>query len=349
MADNGAFSLEKFIGNLGGDNRRVSKGYMYEVTFNFNKLNPQMKPMISVDTNKLTFFCTDANIPGWRADTASTSIYGVKYEVITRIEQDPLWITFMSDILHKIPSAFMHDLKLNSAGSMFGKTSSPTGLNSYSPRYKKDSEFETTINILDEEFNQIARYNFSNCILKTVQQMTLGVANREPSKVTIEIVYEHVKFEHLSGHSRPAVQNVNYIAPQGIYALNPNAPIMSTIQNTGDPSAPTSSTAWGSLQGILTTTKSAYSTYQNIQSRISTVRSAVNTGRNIPNQVTGVVGSFGNYNWNSTQGVLNSAGNLNRSILKTTQVVGRMNITINNLPARSAPVFSWNSKQGGWF
>ena len=187
------FSLQNFIAALGSQGRRIGRGYLYEVTFNFNKIEPTIKNIapLSEDIQRtLTFFCSSAILPGWRADTQRVTIYSIPYEIVTRLEQDPIWLTFNADILHKIPNTFLSGLK--SAPQRFsvfgGGPNSP-----FAPRYKNEYQFTVEMKILDENFYPVAKYRFMNSFLKTVQLIQLGTDNKNIPQVTTEIVYEYVE------------------------------------------------------------------------------------------------------------------------------------------------------------
>lgn len=200
------FTFQNFIAELGKDGRRLGRSYLYEVTFWFNKISPDLKSHIPLDeelNKKLTFFCTDAMIPGWRANTEQASIYGLPYEVVTNIQQDPLWISFNADILHRIPHTFMSGLKDSSQPfSIFGQ-----GINSpLVPKYKSEYQFNIDITILDEANDYVAKYEFINSFIKTVQLIQLGVDNKAVPKVTVEIIYERVKTNLETDHSRPTIK-----------------------------------------------------------------------------------------------------------------------------------------------
>jgi len=204
------FSMLDFIAELGSDSKRVAKGYLYEVAFTFGKLSPELKPTAPVDDNvlrKLTFFCSSANIPGYRSDTQRASIYGLPYEVVTRIEQDPLWLSFYADILHKIPNLFFAGIKAGpQAFSVYGDNGEGTNdLAPYTPRYKTDYQFNIDLSILDENFKAVSIYKFTECFIKTVQQVALGAGNNNVPEVTIEIIYERVTSQLVGGHSRATV------------------------------------------------------------------------------------------------------------------------------------------------
>lgn len=199
------FSHQGFIAELNNDRRRIGRSYLYEVVFNFNKLTPTtMKsiPPLTLDLErKLTFFCSDAMIPGWRASTERGKIYGLPYEVVTGLEQDPLWLSFNSDIMHKIPNIFLSGIKdTPQRFSTFG-----AGANTpYAPRYKSEYQFGIDLYILDDQFNRIATYNFINSFIKTVQMIQLGADNKGIPKVTVEIVYERVSSELARQPNQPS-------------------------------------------------------------------------------------------------------------------------------------------------
>ncbi len=156
MAD--TFSLQNFISDLGNQERRIGRGYLYEVTFNFNKIDPTIRnvaPLTEDLNRRLTFFCSSAILPGWRADTQRVSIYGIPYEIVTRLEQDPIWLTFNADIMHRIPNTFLSGLK--SAPQRFsvfgGGENTP-----FAPRYKNEYQFTVEMNILDQNFKPVALF-----------------------------------------------------------------------------------------------------------------------------------------------------------------------------------------------
>lgn len=205
------FSMLDFIAELSSDGKRVSKSYLYEVSFTFGKLRPDIKSKAPVDDNmlrKLTFFCSSVNIPGYRSDTQRSSIYGLPYEVVTRLEQDPLWLSFYADILHKIPDLFFSGIRSGSQPfSVYGENGTGAkDVSPYTPRYKSEYQFNVDLSILDENFKPVSIYKFTECFIKTVQQVALGAGNVAVPEVTIEIIYERVTSQLVEGHSRQAVE-----------------------------------------------------------------------------------------------------------------------------------------------
>ena len=186
------FSLNAFKSRLKKSGSRVGKSYLYQVNFIFDKISPTIKnvnPLTTETIKDLTFFCNKAAIPGWSSKTEKTSIYGLGYEVVTGLQQDPLWLTFDSDILHTIPNTFMSGLKSNPQGfSIFGDGDrSP-----FAPRYKNEYQFEIEISILDENFNIVQTYDLDACFIKQVQQIPLGSGDTSIPQVTVEIIYERI-------------------------------------------------------------------------------------------------------------------------------------------------------------
>lgn len=204
------FSLTNFIAEVGKDARRVGKSYLYEATFTFNKLSPQMKSVSPVNDDllrKLTFFCNRTNLPGYRSDTQRGSIYGLPYEVASKLEQDPLWMSFYADILHKIPNLFFSGLRNgNQDFSVYGSGGDDAP---FTPRYKNEYQFDVDIKILDENFKPVSIYKYTKCFIKTVQQLALSADSNAVPEVTVEIIYERMKTELVGGHSRPPVELSN--------------------------------------------------------------------------------------------------------------------------------------------
>lgn len=201
------FSLNNYISRVAKNGRRMAKGYLYQVRFIFDKVSPTLKnvnPMTNETIKDLTFFCTKASIPGWRAKTEHTSIYGLGYDVVTGLEQDPVWLSFSADILHSIPNIFMSGLKSNPQGfSVFGDGDNTP----FAPRYKNEYRFEIEIDILDELFYPVITYDLDACFLRTVQQIPLGSADTSIPEVAVEIVYERISSTLLSTPNRNPLQN----------------------------------------------------------------------------------------------------------------------------------------------
>lgn len=171
------FSLAKFTAALNADARRLAKGYHYNAMF---YLAGDIK-------TSLAFQCNKVNLPGWRAKTQTGKIYGVSYEIVVEMEQDPIWVTFNSDIRHKIEEFFFSTRKQ----SIFDINTS-TGVGSYSPKYKNQYQFNMELQVTDENFTPLINYVFDNATIRTVQQVQYGAGDTELSSITCEIVYENV-------------------------------------------------------------------------------------------------------------------------------------------------------------
>jgi len=201
QAEQDPFKVSNFIAKLKRDGQRLTKGYYYTVYM--------FTPDLGI--NELVgFHCNKINLPGWRAKTQSGKIYGISYEITTSIEQDPLWMSFSSDIYHKLESYFMNTMKIGSDIRTFGRLT-------YSPSYKHDAQFQILINVTDENFIPVYQYRFDNCILKTVQQINYSADASGFQEITIEVVYEKVVMDSMSGITRdhpvdnPEVVNKNQI------------------------------------------------------------------------------------------------------------------------------------------
>lgn len=179
------FSLAKFTAELNSDARRVAKGHYYYATMWI----PGNSQALS---KKLTFQCSSINLPGWRAKTQTGKIYGLSYEIATEIEQDPLWMTFNIDIRHQIEELFMNTAKGKMFSLPFLYSSGSVDEKSYSPMYKQDYEFGLSLHVTDEAFQETHIYTFKNCMIKTVQQVQYGAGDIDPTKVSVEVVYEEV-------------------------------------------------------------------------------------------------------------------------------------------------------------
>ena len=81
-----SFSLKNFISEIGKDGRRLSKGYYFFVQLSFGSIPSPMSNDREI-SRLLSFLCSATNLPGWRADTQSVSIYGLKYEVVSKINK----------------------------------------------------------------------------------------------------------------------------------------------------------------------------------------------------------------------------------------------------------------------
>lgn len=198
-ASNDIKSLSKYLANLNGEGRRLTKGYYYGVSFyGFDK---SISP-------KLMFNCADVTLPGWKSRTQKGKIYGLEYEIPVQLEQDPLWLTFDSDIMHEIESYFMYNRKL----SLFHITNADNeflSVNSlsYSPKYKEDNAFSMHIEVTDEFFRQIKVYNITNAFVKTVQNVNYGSNIDRISQVKVEVCYEEMHMVTLTSERARANPN----------------------------------------------------------------------------------------------------------------------------------------------
>jgi len=165
---------------LNADARRMAKGYHYNAKFHILSGGGEF-------IKSLTFQCNKVNLPGWRAKTQTGKIYGISYEIVVEMEQDPIWVTFNSDISHKIEEFFFSARKQ----AIFDINTS-TGAGSYSPKYKESYQFNMELEVTDENFTPLIRYVFDNATIKTVQQVQYGAGDTELSSITAEIVYENV-------------------------------------------------------------------------------------------------------------------------------------------------------------
>ena len=181
------FSLAKFTANLNADGRRMAKGYHYTATI-FMTTGAGVSPSTARD---LTLKCTKVNLPGWRAKTQSGKIYGLAYETVVGIEQDPIWLTFNIDIKHMTETVFMKFVKEALVDARSDLISEPEPA-SYSPKYKEKYQFSMQLQVTDENFQSVGVYTFHNANVKTVQQVQYGSDTTEISTITAEIVYEYV-------------------------------------------------------------------------------------------------------------------------------------------------------------
>jgi len=188
VVDADPFKLSNFVAELKNGYFRLSKGYYFIVEM-----------AVASGTNEklnknLSFHCNRVVLPGWRAKTQGAKIYGLEYEVITGLEQDPIWLTFNVDILHELEKYFL-DFRKQQAFEY-----DPNKPSSYSPRYKKgdkDYSFEMSITVTDENFLGIHKYHAHDCFVKTVQNVQYGSGDTNHTEVTVEIVYETLTAEDL--------------------------------------------------------------------------------------------------------------------------------------------------------
>ena len=175
------FTLSAFAAKVRDDGFRMSKGYYYNVIFTFSDTSWG-------STSPLTFHCNKVSLPGWRAKTTEGKIYGLKYEIVSELEQDPVWLTFNVDIMHDIERYFIDSKKQD----IFATTTA-SAVKSFSPKYKNKYQFEMTIQVTDENFIPTYEYKLHNAMVKTVQNINYGASNQEFTEVTVEVVYETIE------------------------------------------------------------------------------------------------------------------------------------------------------------
>ena len=190
-------SLNDFISELKKDGQRLGRSYQYEVFFIFS----------DNEAAKLSLMCNKASIPGYRIRTQTGKIYSLQYEIATGIDQDPVWLSFYADVLHKIPRRFLWEMKASLNELSIFPLDDPENDSSYSPKYKDSYSFAMVMNILDENFLPVSMYRFDNCFIRTVQQIPLSYSDTGIPEVTIEVVYERVKSKPLDNHSRSVVSS----------------------------------------------------------------------------------------------------------------------------------------------
>jgi len=177
--NNDAFSLSAFTSTLKNDQFRLSRGYYYVGYI-------MMKGATLEEIMSMGFHLNKITIPGWRVKPQPGKIYGLQYEIPVELEQDPIWMTFNVDVMHRLESFFMNKTKV----SIFNT-------DSYSPKYKEDIQFNIQIIATDENFDPVNSYIFENSFIKTVQNVSYGSDNLRHQEVTVELVYETVKYEDI--------------------------------------------------------------------------------------------------------------------------------------------------------
>jgi len=191
-----AFSLSSFTAKLKTDQFRLSKGYYYIGYILVNGASLEEIMSMGFHLNKVT-------LPGWRIKSQQAKIYGLQYEIPIELEQDPMWMTFNVDIMHRLEKFFMHKTKV----SLFDKSS-------YSPKYKEEAQFNMQLIVTDENFTPVHSYIFENCFIKTVLNVSYGASNVGHQEITVELVYETVKYEDIltarkSGNIAPDITSKN--------------------------------------------------------------------------------------------------------------------------------------------
>lgn len=189
--NNDKFSLSSFTARIKDDGFRLTKGYYYNVIMYVTDE--------SGIQDMLTFHCKEATLPGWRAKTQTSRIYGLDYEITTDLIQDPIWLTFSVDIKHKIEAYLLSKRKLMTFDS-----------NSYSPEYKSKYKFDMVIEVTDENFEPQYNYVFTEAFIKSVLNISYGSSANEFKEVKAEVVYEEAF----------AVDRLN---PRAVASPNPEA------------------------------------------------------------------------------------------------------------------------------
>lgn len=174
---NDTFSLSAFTAKVKADGFRLTKGYYYVAYIMPQNAAPEEILNMGFHLNRVT-------LPGWRAKTQVGKIYGLRYEIATELEQDPLWMTFNIDIMHKLEQQFMYTTK----ASLFN-------VSSYSPVYKEKVQFNIILYVTDENFVPVHSYTFENCIFRTVHNVQYGSAATDHQEITVEVIYETVKHD----------------------------------------------------------------------------------------------------------------------------------------------------------
>jgi hypothetical protein len=204
VVSNDAFSILGFTSKLKRDGFRLTKGYYYQIE------------LYVADNNvPFTFMCDKVTLPGWHMRTQEGKIYGLKYETVTGLEQDPVWMTFNVDIMHTIEEYFLYKRKIMTIDK------------SYSPYYKDKYAFNMTITVTDENFVPVNEYILENAFVKTVQNVQYGAGDSEIKQVTIEVIYETVIVNNVSsGNERegnniqPSQTRIEALATPAIRTLN---------------------------------------------------------------------------------------------------------------------------------
>ena len=191
--DTSSFNMQGFIESVKSDGMRVARQHQYQATMHLSNAGVSAEAI-----KKIPFMCHTAAIPGYRAKTTMGKIYGLQYEVVTGVEYDPLWLTFYSDILHKIPEAFFTNAKL----SMLDADELISNQTSFSPKYKDDYKFMLELEIMDENFQTVVKYILIDCFIKTVQQLPLSYNGDGVSSVAVEVVFERIISERQDNHTR---------------------------------------------------------------------------------------------------------------------------------------------------
>ncbi len=186
--------LQRFISKL-NSSQGLAKPTLFEVTL----LN------LTTNTQDLSFLCHQASIPGFRQETARTTIYSLPYETPVGIEFDPFWCTFYIDNTFTANNTVWQSLstkRMNTAN--------------WSPKYRNDPNnggnlFEVWVAAFNpstanpagvtqqtsDGLPLTALYRLKNAFFKTVQQTPLDwSAHNDVMSVTVEILYEWFEVQY---------------------------------------------------------------------------------------------------------------------------------------------------------
>ena len=205
------FSLSAFSAELHGNGFRLSKGYYYIVNLNVNESDMR---------NSLTFNCNKVTLPGWKAKTQTGKVYGLPFEIATELEQDAIYLTFNIDIMHSIEQYFLDTRKQ----IMFD-------VNSYSPHYKRDYQFNCIISVTDENFIPQFNYTLENSMFKTMQNVNYGAGQHETSEITVELSYETLFVTDVS-NNRPKVIPSKAKGNPNLIHIGPFSATVGSLVNT---------------------------------------------------------------------------------------------------------------------
>ncbi len=214
--------LQRFLSTI-NSTQGLAKPTLFEVSF----LN------LTTNTTDLSFLCHQASIPGFRQDTARTTIYSLPYETPVGIEFDPFWCTFYIDNTFTTNNTVWKNISTKRINT-----------SNWSPKYRNDPNnggnlFEVWVAAFNPSTSNpagvgqttsdglplTALYQLKNAFFKTVQQTALDWgAHNDLMSVTVEILYEWFEVQYPQS-------GVTVYTPESVLSGNGNPMNFSSVLN----------------------------------------------------------------------------------------------------------------------
>lgn len=224
-------SIQDFLGYIRQQGMQLSKPHLYDVDMTI--------PGMGVNKS-IRFLCHQAQIPGIDIQTNANKMYGLQYEIPYEISQAPVSLTMYVDKKLDIVNYFnrVRNLMFDANTNVGGLANLP----SFSPKYKQDYQFVTSITVYDaNNKDEVMIYTLNSCFIKSISSLELNhESQNEIQRLTLTIVYETMAYEVkkanvLVGTCKPP--NIeNTPAPVNVETVEAVQPeLLSTYKQSNDP------------------------------------------------------------------------------------------------------------------